>query len=134
MIKRFHSALARRLGRNIAFYRKRANLTQEKLAEAVQVESLTISRYETGGNLPSLVTLEAISMSLCVPISELLSEKAHPRSEEGEQCFAMLELLSPDERSTVLNVLAALVDSLRKQGKKPRTKRPGLPRYARNDG
>ncbi|MCL2589749.1 MAG: helix-turn-helix domain-containing protein [Betaproteobacteria bacterium] len=123
MIKRYHSALAHRLGRNLAYYRKRAKLTQEQLAEAIQVEVLTISRYETGANLPSLVTLEAVSMSLRVSITDLLSEKALPRSNEEEQCLVMLKSLSPDERSTAMNVLSALVDSLREQRKKPRTKK-----------
>jgi len=123
MIKRYHSVLAHRLGRNLAYYRKCAKLTQEQLAEAIQVEVLTISRYETGANLPSLVTLEAVSALLRVSITDLLSEEAHPRSDEVKQCLVMLESLSPDERSTAMDVLAALVDSFRKQRKKTRTKK-----------
>lgn len=123
MIKRFHSTLAHRLGRNIAYYRKRANFTQEQLAEAICVEVTTISRYETGANLPSLVTLEAVSVSLRVSVTDLLSEKPHPQSDEGEQCRVMLESLLPDERLTVLNVVTTLVDSLRRQRKKPRTRK-----------
>jgi transcriptional regulator with XRE-family HTH domain len=120
MVKRFHSALARRLGRNLAYYRRRAELTQERLAEAVQVETLTISRYETGATLPSLVTLEALSMLLCVSMADLLAEEAFPRSEGEERFLEMLEPLSSDERSTVIDALRTLTGFLRKQGSRPR--------------
>ena len=139
MVKRFHSALAHRLGRNLAYYRKRAKLTQERLAEAAQVEVATISRYESGTTLPSLVTLEAMSMLLCVSIADLLTEEAFPRpgkretqaesnpnptqplsrSEERRQFLMMLESLPPDERSAVMDVLTTLVDFLRKQRSLP---------------
>jgi transcriptional regulator with XRE-family HTH domain len=123
MVKRYHSALAHRLGRNLSHYRKRARLTQEQLAEAIRVEVATVSRYEAGATLPSLVTLEAVAALLRVSIADLLTEEATSQSDDGEQIRVMLELLSPDERQAVLEVLTALVDFLRKQthtqGKRP---------------
>jgi transcriptional regulator with XRE-family HTH domain len=59
MVRRYHTGLARRLGQNLAHYRRRAGLTQEQLAEHIEVEIATVFRYETGATLPSLVTLEA---------------------------------------------------------------------------
>jgi len=58
-------------------------------------------------------------------LAKYASEKAEPcgRSNEGEQSQVMLESLSPDERSIAMNVLAAVVDSLRKQRKKLHTKK-----------
>jgi transcriptional regulator with XRE-family HTH domain len=116
MVKRYHSALARRLGRNLSHYRKRAGLTQEQLAEAVQVEVATVSRYETGATLPSLVTLETMAALLRVSIADLLAEEAPLRSDESEQIQVMLELLSPDECRAVLEVLTSLLGFLRKHG------------------
>jgi transcriptional regulator with XRE-family HTH domain len=116
MVKLYHSALAHRLGRNLSRYRKRAKLTQEQLAEVIQVEVATVSRYETGATLPSLVTLETVAASLRVSIADLLGEKALVQSEEDEQIRVMLELLSPDERRAVLEVLTTLVGFLRRQG------------------
>ncbi|MDR2926438.1 MAG: helix-turn-helix domain-containing protein [Azoarcus sp.] len=120
MVKRYHSALARRLGQNLAYYRRRAKLTQEQLAEAIQVETLTVSRYETGAALPSLVTLEAVSMLLRVSIADLLEEEAFPRSEGEEQFLGTLESLSLDERSTVIDALRTLAGFFRKHGSRPR--------------
>jgi transcriptional regulator with XRE-family HTH domain len=123
MVKRYHSALAHRLGRNLSHYRKRARLTQEQLAEAIRVEVATVSRYETGATLPSLVTLEAVAALLRVSIADLLTEETPSQSDDGEQIRVMLELLSSDERQAVLEVLTALVGFLRKQahtqGKRP---------------
>jgi transcriptional regulator with XRE-family HTH domain len=120
MVKRYHSTLAHRLGRNLAYYRKCAKLTQEQLAEAVQVETMTVSRYETGAALPSLVTLEALAMLLRVSIADLLTEEAFPRPEEGERLLGMLESLSSDERSAVMDVLRILGGFLHKQDPRPR--------------
>ena len=119
MVKRYHSSLARRLGRNLAYYRKCAKLTQEQLAEAIQVETLTVSRYETGVALPSLVTLEAFSKLLRVPIADLLAEETFPRSEGEEQFLWILGTLTSDERSTVIDALRTLTSFLRKQGSRP---------------
>jgi transcriptional regulator with XRE-family HTH domain len=47
MVKKYHSALALRLGRNIAAFRQSAALKQEQLAELIEVEISTVSRYET---------------------------------------------------------------------------------------
>jgi transcriptional regulator with XRE-family HTH domain len=44
MVSRYHTGLARRLGQNLAHYRRRAGLTQEQLAEHIEVEIATVSR------------------------------------------------------------------------------------------
>ncbi|MCL1825444.1 MAG: helix-turn-helix domain-containing protein [Betaproteobacteria bacterium] len=58
-------------------------------------------------------------------LSRYASESVEPcdMSNEGEQYLMMLRSLSPDERSTAMNVLAVLVDSWRKQRKRPRKKK-----------
>jgi transcriptional regulator with XRE-family HTH domain len=120
MVKRYNSALALRLGQNLRHYRLRAKLTQEQLAEAIRVEVATVSRYETGVTLPSLVTLEALAALLHVAIADLLTEKKPVRSGEGEQLLAMLEPLSLAERNAVLKGLTTLVDVLREQNRAAR--------------
>jgi transcriptional regulator with XRE-family HTH domain len=112
--------LARRLGRNLAHYRRRAGLTQEQLAEAIRVEVATVSRYETGATLPSLVTLETMAAQLNVAITGLLAEETPARSDEGERMLAMLEPLTVEERRAVLDVLATLVGFLREQRREGR--------------
>lgn len=113
MIKRYRSALARGLGRNIAHYRRRAHFTQEQLAEAIRVEAATVSRYETGATLPSLVTLADVASLLHVTMADLLAEEMPPPSGEGKTLLAMLEPLPPEGRRAVMAVMTVLVGVLR---------------------
>lgn len=72
MAKPVNKQLARRIGVNIAKYRKLRGWTQERLAEALSVEPFTVSRYETGAILPSLTTLDAAAQALLIDLSALL--------------------------------------------------------------
>jgi transcriptional regulator with XRE-family HTH domain len=119
MPKRFHSALALRLGRNIAAFRHRAALNQERLAELIEVEISTVSRYETGTTLPSLVTLEALAEVMHCTVSELLAEKPPAKSPEGICIEAMIEPLRREERKMVMTMIETLVGFLhqRKAGR-----------------
>ncbi|GHU28545.1 hypothetical protein AGMMS50256_11060 [Betaproteobacteria bacterium] len=120
MVKLYRLELACRLGQNLAHYRRRASLTQEQLAEAIRVEVATVSRYETGATLPSLVTLEAMAVLLNVAIADLLTEKVPAHSGEGERMLAMLEPLTPGERLAVLDMMTTLVSFLREQRREGR--------------
>lgn len=124
MVKRYHSAMARRLGRNIAAYRRRAALTQEQLAYRIDVEIATISRYETAAALPSLVTLERLAHTLHCSVAQLLEEKTPTRSAEIERVEAMIEPLDLDERALVVNLLESAVAFVRQRKVGRPRKRP----------
>src|SRR3546814_8228691 len=70
------TSMARRLGANIAALRKAREWSQSDLAERVGVDTETISRFERGATLPSLLTLDKISKSLRIRVGELLAESA----------------------------------------------------------
>ena len=53
--------------------RKKAGLTQEKLAEAVNVSLLTVFRWENEERQPRLEELQMLAKALNVSISELLN-------------------------------------------------------------
>ncbi|HCI52647.1 MAG TPA: XRE family transcriptional regulator [Gallionella sp.] len=59
-----------KLGRRIKELRNKADLTQEKLAERVQIAPRHLSRLERGIHYPSLDTLELIAKHLHVPLKE----------------------------------------------------------------
>lgn len=52
------------LGKRIKELRKKSKLTQEDLAEMVDIETSTLSGIESGRHFPSLFTLEKIAKSL----------------------------------------------------------------------
>ena len=66
--------LCETLGNNIRKYRKLRNLTQEKLAEALDMEIKSLSLIETGNSFVSSKTLIKLSDVLQVSPSELLNE------------------------------------------------------------
>ena len=59
------------LGRNISRLRKKKSLSQEKLAEAVDIHASYIGQIERGMKYPSLKVLFKIADSLEVKITEL---------------------------------------------------------------
>ena len=59
------------LGKRIKEIRKQKNLTQEQLAELIQIETGSLSAIESGRHFPSLPTLEKISTTLDVELKQL---------------------------------------------------------------
>lgn len=58
--------LKRNIGEKIKFYRKKRGLSQEKLAEFVDMEMKSLSRIESGHNYPQCENLVAIAAVLNV--------------------------------------------------------------------
>lgn len=65
--------LKKQLGEQIAFLRKEAGLTQEKLAEATDYSVEFVSLVERGVNAPSIDGCGRIAEVLNVPVKELFN-------------------------------------------------------------
>ncbi len=63
--------IQQQLGKNIQRQRKIRGLTQEALAEAVNVNRAYIGHIEQGRRTPSISMLAKIAKALNVPVSEL---------------------------------------------------------------
>lgn len=75
-----------RLGRNVFMARRRADLSQEKLAARAGLHRTEISLIENGGRMPRVDTLMKLAGALEVPASELLRGmewRPPPPSQEG---------------------------------------------------
>lgn len=59
------------LGKRIKELRKMSGLTQEKLAEMIDIETTSLSGIESGRHFPSLPTIERIANKLNVEIKTL---------------------------------------------------------------
>ena len=57
---------------NLGELRKRANLTQQELAELLEVNRVTIARYERGEREPSIQTIIQIATHLCATTDEVI--------------------------------------------------------------
>ena len=63
--------LKTKLGRRIKNLRKDRNITQEQLAEMINMDITSLSKIETGRNYPQSETLERISDALNVDVDKL---------------------------------------------------------------
>ncbi len=61
------------IGKFISKLRKEKNMTQEQLAEKLGISAKSISRWETGRNMPDLSLLQSLCEILGVSINELLN-------------------------------------------------------------
>ena len=65
-----------KIGSFLKELRKERNLTQESLAEKLNVSNRTISRWETGSNMPDIGMLVEIAEFYDVSIPEIINTKA----------------------------------------------------------
>jgi len=63
--------IKKEIGSRVAIARKAAGLTQEALAEVLDVNLVTVSRLERGNSLPGVVTLLRICEAISLPPSKL---------------------------------------------------------------
>ncbi len=81
-----------KIGTFLKQLRKEKGITQEKLAEELGVSGRTISRWETGSNMPDIDLLIILAESYNVEISEILN---------GER---KSENMTEQEKETILKV------------------------------
>jgi len=62
-------------GQMIKNYREKKNMTQQALAEILNVSSKTISKWESCGGLPDISLIEPLAKALGVSLQELFSGK-----------------------------------------------------------
>ncbi len=65
--------LCKEFGNNIRKYRKEAGLSQEALAESIEIGTTSLSLVETGKGFVTAKTLEKIAVTLGVEVSQLFS-------------------------------------------------------------
>lgn len=106
-------SLANRLGARLAALRKLRGRTQAELAELVGVDTETISRFERGVALPSLVTLDRVSQSLQVGVGELLAESTAQLDDQVSLFKTWIAGLDEADRGFVLDLIKSTCSHLR---------------------
>lgn len=107
--KRKNPNLALDIGKIIRKHRKAAGMTQALLAEAVGLESETVSRIENGVRLPSIEKLVDIANVFCVPVAVFFENAAPSKKQQethllAEKISVALEKLPEAGKSFVLEV------------------------------
>ena len=97
----------KKIGSFLKELRKEKGLTQEQLAELMYVSDRTVSRWETGSNLPSLDILIRISNYYNVELSEILDgeRKSGKMNKELEETVLKVADYSNDEKMKMMKKL-----------------------------
>lgn len=97
--------LATRFARAVSGRRRELGFTQAQLAEALGVETETISRFERGKHLPSLKKLEKLASLLAVPVAALLAETVPEVEDEAQRISVWLRRVSENDRKFILELV-----------------------------
>ncbi len=65
------------IGRNIAYFRKKAGFTQEELSEKMNITSQAISKWENDLSYPDLITAQMLADILRVSLDELMNGETY---------------------------------------------------------
>lgn len=103
------SLLRLRLGQQLRQARLAKKLTQGALAELVTTDPETISRFERGATLPSLVRLLELAEALEVSLSFLLGAASPRGTDEIEAMQHALAALSDDDRRLAMALIQAIL-------------------------
>lgn len=99
--------LAGTVGRIIARHRAAIGITQEQLSLALDVDPITVSRFERGVSLPSLTTIQKLCDIFGISLSQFFSDSCEPATAKSESTalLAMLDSLQDEERAFMVDTL-----------------------------
>ena len=81
-----------KIGAFLKTLRKEKNLTQEQLAEQLQVSGRTVSRWETGSNMPDISLLVQLAEFYAVSIPEIIDGERKSENMNDETRETALKL------------------------------------------
>ena len=94
------------IGRRIRYHRIENKLSQEELAEMVELSSIHISHLERGRRMPSVEAIVNIANALNISADELLSESLLvSNSPDNARELELLYDCSPEEKSFILECM-----------------------------
>jgi len=104
--------LAARLSENIKARRTMLKLTQAALAERLDIDTETLSRFERGKHLPSLTTLERLASVLETTAADLLITQAEPVLDDAVAISVWMAQLEEVDRAFVRDLIKFQCDHL----------------------
>ncbi|KAA0894251.1 helix-turn-helix domain-containing protein [Oryzomonas rubra] len=98
------------LGERIRELRKKRQMSQEQLAEKIQIAAKNLSRIEVGQGYPSLDTLEKISLVLSVEMRDFFDFQ-HLESAESISASlkSIIDSASEEELKMSIKMIKALI-------------------------
>jgi transcriptional regulator with XRE-family HTH domain len=95
-------------GERLKLFRKFKNITQEKLAEMIDIDTRQIVRLESGESLPSLSTLLKLCEAFGITPNEflLIKEKKEPLKSDIND---MLKLANHEQLKLIKKIIRAIL-------------------------
>ena len=99
------------LGKKLKFYREKANLTQEQLAEKIGINSRSVSLIERGANFITAETLEKIIFALDISPKALFDfeEDYINKQKVKEKLFNLIEN-NEDKINTIYKIVKGYLE------------------------
>lgn len=93
-----------KVGKFLQELRKEKGMTQEQLAEKMGVARRTVSRWETGSNMPDLDILIELSDLYAVDLREILSgeRKSEPMNQEMKETVLQVAEYNNEDKARLL--------------------------------
>lgn len=98
------------LGISIRTARKKEKLTQRSLADAIGVRQSTVSRWESGIDMPNMKNLEDLVRVLNCSYDDLLSFLPVENEDEAK-LISIYRSLSKEEKSKLLTISKVIADN-----------------------
>ena len=104
-----------KIGQRIRKYRKACGISQEMLAEKVDISTTHLSHIETGNTKLSLIVLVKLASALSVSTDDILSgEIGFSHSSSMDKMAEILDRCTPSEQKIICDIATSLIDALRK--------------------
>jgi transcriptional regulator with XRE-family HTH domain len=104
--------LAKAVGRAIARQRQQAGLTQEQVAEHLDIGMEAVSRMERGIVVPTVVRLAELAQLFDCELADFLRETSNRPTEQGIVLSQQLARLDDADRTLLLDTVERLVERL----------------------
>lgn len=104
----------KKMGKRIREYRTRAFMTQEKLAEVIELSAVYISQIETGIRKPSLETIIKVANALGVTLDCLVSESITINEDDKiNEILVILKGRTKEELSLASDTIRTVLNHVR---------------------
>jgi Predicted transcription factor, homolog of eukaryotic MBF1 len=104
--------LAISVGKAIARQRQLRNLTQEEVAERLDIGMEAVSRMERGIVVPTIVRLAELAQIFDCELADLLRETSPRPTEQAVILSQQLSQLSSEDRQMVMEIMTSLMSRL----------------------
>ena len=110
-----NSQLSKQVGLTIAKYRQQSGLTQNEVAEKLNIGYEAVSRMERGIVMPTVERLVELAEIFNCEAADLLTQSSNRIEDQSAQIKSLLSDLGEQDRLLLLDIITKLVDRLKTQ-------------------